>query len=446
MVSAAQMRAMQQGQGQGQQPGTGASASSAGQGQQAGQQGQLEQLLLEQNRLLLAQLQVMQGYAISLHPEMANFDYEDPAGILSKLDPGMRDIFERWRHDSKKLIKGWLTQKHIAIKYEQLQDEGKFHPHLEAERKQKWQFPAEYCQIAQPNDDEVANGMEYDIKKAWEDLRTRHAVEAFAFVVKHQAKCLAMYEGKVSTREMTNSLIAKVKDYCTKNYEQGQDILTAKVKRHAMRFAHLTLREEVPAAKSRIAQDQEKKQKQQEAIDEAQAAYERKDIKSLLAIATFEATKLRGGKGSSKAISSADAIGYLLQQYPDLAKQLKVQVKPSANTIVPAAEGTLLHKLQGKGDGRQPKPKAKAKAKAKPRSTSSRTSQRPRSTSQRRSSSQRPRSTSTKSRASSQSSRRSVRIRSADSQSRKGKGRGKGKGKGKGKGRGYRHKTPAPKK
>ena len=74
----------------------------------------VEELLLEQNRVLPSLLQAQQAAAQPQQPSSsapAPKPYVDPKSILEEVDPQIRSVFQEFEVESKNLFSAWATQK-----------------------------------------------------------------------------------------------------------------------------------------------------------------------------------------------------------------------------------------------------------------------------------------------------------------------------------------------
>lgn len=97
----------------------------------------VEELLVEQNRLLLSLLQAQQAAAQPQQPSSsaapAPKPYVDPKKILEEVDPQIRAVFQEFEVETKNLFSAWATHKAMQHKYERLKHDNVLHPHFEAE-------------------------------------------------------------------------------------------------------------------------------------------------------------------------------------------------------------------------------------------------------------------------------------------------------------------------
>ena len=84
----------------------------------------VEELLMEQSRLLLGLLQAQQAAAQPAQPSSsaapASKPYVDPKCILEEVGPQIRTVFQEFEAESKSIFSAWATQKTRQHKYERL--------------------------------------------------------------------------------------------------------------------------------------------------------------------------------------------------------------------------------------------------------------------------------------------------------------------------------------
>ena len=132
--------------------------------------------------------------ASQAHPvEVArDLDFTDPSGILRKLDPELRGIFSDWVKGFKKGLHLHATQQELTNKYEMIEAKGELLRRFADEAKKKWQFPVAYRAVASPlleAGEDLADMDDYDLDKAWQKMKERHAKEQHDFVIAHQRRC-----------------------------------------------------------------------------------------------------------------------------------------------------------------------------------------------------------------------------------------------------------------
>lgn len=355
-------------------------------------------------------------------------DYETPEAVMDKIDPIFRPTLKDWTKKFKNTLEKLATHEDLSRKYNKLADEGKLHRHFESEAKFMWQFPEAYALQALPQaDTEDHLSLAYDLRASWTELRTRHAREAFDFVLKHQEKIHEYYSNEVDIHKLKATLRDQIRECYEKNYEgvDAQPLLRNTLAR-ADSYVALVFRKEYPQVRTRMKRSAEERSKREQSLLEAEARLSMMDTKPLLLTGLME---LNSRRGENTGNSDSDVLNYLKKLYPETVQEYEKNKK------------------------HQPKPKPKARirsktphpatAKTTSESRSSRPSSRSRtsfSDSKPQRSTSRPRSTSragsTRSRASSTRSSNKGKGKSTGKSTDKGKGKGKGKRKSFNKGRG----------
>lgn len=98
----------------------------------------VEQLLLEQNRLLLEQVNMMREQMAQQVKDqqitcVKERHFQDPSAVLEGVDPALKCVFEEFAKQTRHLFGAWETQKALQEKYTRWIAEGKIHPHLQSE-------------------------------------------------------------------------------------------------------------------------------------------------------------------------------------------------------------------------------------------------------------------------------------------------------------------------
>ena len=100
----------------------------------------VQQLLMEQNRLLMQQVQALQSQmaqsqqqnVVPASCDVPNRNYLDPRQCLEGVDPALKLVFEEFGKECKHLFAAWETQKALHEKYAKLTADGKIHKHFES--------------------------------------------------------------------------------------------------------------------------------------------------------------------------------------------------------------------------------------------------------------------------------------------------------------------------
>ena len=369
-----------------------------------------EQLLMEQNRLLLEQLKILQLQQ-QQQPSASSAGKDslfcESNQVLQGIDPDLKQVFQNFEQETKHLLSAWHTQKSILEKYQRWIHESKMHPHFQAEARQQWQWTKIYAAVAVPLDHEdTMSENPYDIAEAWNQMRARHAQECFDFVSCHQERCVQHYEALVRQSSLQQKLLDKVISWFAAN--DIQDVAMQRtMQRKADAFVESILRAEMPKLRSRMEKEKEKVEKRDKEVTEAMTKWSMMEVKDVLSPAMLELARLGHAK-KPLAVQEDSALAFLIKDNEDLQKKYKLKIAKAG------AEGKPV-----------PKP---SKPQRKP--TPAPKTNRHRSTSRKSASS---------SRASSRKSRegkgckKQVTFESPGKGGKKGKGKGKGKSKSKGK-------------
>ena len=374
----------------------------------------MTQLLLEQNRLLVQQLQALQSQTTPSHASTSSGEsshssrlFQEPKDLLIGVDPALRGVFESFAKDTKHTFAAWETQRSLHDKYSRLVDENKLHAHFQAEAAFKWQFAKRYIAQAQPlapdGSGTAMTDESYDLLADWEEMRQRHAQECFAFVRIHQERCLKMYDEEVSCETLQRKLADKVVAWLAQHGYNDAGIAESMVHK-SKQFVDSLVRLERPKVQNRIDKDKELKQKRDQALLDATCKWESLDVKDVLSPALLELASRGPARGKPLTVKEDSALAFLVKDNAELQEKHRIKITSSAVRVP-----TPKHK---------PKPSPR-RGRATDRSPSR----------------HRPTSILKGSRSPSKS-RASSRVSFADGAKGKGKGKGKGQGKGRGKGRG----------
>ena len=382
----------------------------------------MTQLLLEQNRLLVQQLQALQTQTNQSHASTSSGEssqssrlFQEPKDLLVGVDPALRGVFESFAKDTKHVFAAWETQRSLHDKYSRLVGENKLHAHFQAEASFKWQFAKRYIAQAQPlapdGSGTVMTDEPYDLLADWEEMRQRHAQECFAFVRIHQERCLKMYDEEVSREALQRKLGDKVLAWLAQHGYNDAGIAESMVQK-SKQFVDSLVRLERPKVQNRIDKDKELKQKREQALLDATCKWESLDVKDVLSPALLELASRGSARSKPLTVKEDSALAFLVKDNVELQEKHRIKITSSAVRL--------------------PTPKRK------PRPSPQRGRETDRSPSRRRPTSILKGSRSpSKSRASSRAEASpGRRVTFADGANGKGKSKGKGQGKGRGKGRG----------
>ena len=321
----------------------------------------VEELLMEQNRLLLSLLQTQQAAVQSQQPSSsaapAPKPYVDPKSILEEVDPQIRTVFQEFEVESKNLFSAWTTQKAMQHKYERLKHDNALHPHFEAEAKHQWQFTKLYIAHAQPVAHEQTDMTDgYDLKEAWSSMRRRHAKECFDFVCQHQEKCMELYDGLVKFPVLQQKLSDRLDSWFVQHGYDDQSV-RATLQSKAALFVEGLLRSEFPKAQSRVEKEKEHRAKRDKALLDASEKWQGMEVKDVLSPALFELAKLGGARRPVK-LKSDSALAYLVQDKPELQKKYNVKIAPP--DVEFTGKGKAFPKARPKRSG-TPKPRGRSR-------------------------------------------------------------------------------------
>ena len=374
----------------------------------------VEELLVEQNRLLLGLLQAQQAVAPPSSSSCSAKPFVDPKKVLEEVDPELRKLLQEFETETKNLFSAWATQKAMKEKYARLNRDHCLHPHFEAEAKHQWQWTKLYMTEAQPLTNE-GSGMadHFDLKEAWSAMRRRHAKECFEFVCQHQEKCVEMYDNLVKLPVLQQKLDDRLNSWFS---QHGYDdhVVQETLKSQAKLFVECLMRAEFPKAKTRVEKEKELQTKRDAAVLEATEQWQSLDVKDVLSPALFELAKLGSARKPTK-LKGDSALAYLVQDNPEICQKYNLKiVSPDAKDGRARKQTTPKQKRKGTP------PRSRGRSPGSSSSRSSRTS-RPRSILKHGNASSRDSSKTS-------SNARSKSVRFSDGKEIKGKGKGKGKG------------------
>ena len=118
----------------------------------------VEQLLMEQNKLLLAQVQLLPQQAQQPQSDRHSQQevgqevklFQSPKKILHGVDPGLKEVFEGFAKEMKHPLSAWEPQKALHSKYARMLESASMHPHFRAEAEYKRQWTQLYIAHAAP--------------------------------------------------------------------------------------------------------------------------------------------------------------------------------------------------------------------------------------------------------------------------------------------------------
>ena len=220
--------------------------------------------------------------------------FVEPSTILKHMDPGLRDLMKAWHKELKSMIDHYVTHNDLADKYKRLSEDQLLLEPFKGESTKGWQFLDCYKRVAKPLVDvpsdvdfsRRASDEEYKVDIQFLELRRKHAKECMNFIVKHQASCLTLLQSKVSqyaviqrAEDLTKAFIAKIQ--CPA--QTAQFMLSV-----VRKFAEMTLRVEMPKAKSRIESKQREQKQRLKSEQQAHATFARLDNRQLTALLALE--------------------------------------------------------------------------------------------------------------------------------------------------------------
>ena len=383
----------------------------------------VEQWLLEQNRLLTQQVQMLQSQvaqAIQQQPRAPISDapsrgFLDPKHCIEGVDPALKCVFEDFAKESRHMFTAWETQRTLHEKYSKLVSENKLHTHFEAEASLKWQFTKLYIAQAKPVACEACmsdDADDYDLLAAWQAMRARHAEECFEFVCQHQEQCLNIYEAEVSVPALQQKLQDRMQVWFAE-HGYTDDGIKQTMSAKAVQFVDSLVRQERPAVQSRMNKQKQVQQKREQAVLEAKSKWESMDVKDVLSPALFELAKLGGSRRKPITLNDDSALAFLAQNNAELMEKHKLKIVPASSSKPTSSKRTPTPKRAAK------KPEKKDKRRQQSRGRSSSGS---------RHGSRRPSSRSS-GRSSARGASSGKQVRFADEERGKGKGKGKGKNK-----------------
>lgn len=295
---------------------------------------------MQQNRLLMEQLQAMQ---LQVQNSQAHFEaltskgnlesklFQGPQKALVGVDPALQQVFTAFRKEALHLFEAWETQKKVQAKYAKLSEEGKLHPHLQAEADHKWQWTklfAAHAQPLMPDGRDMQDGS-YDIAEAWSALRLKHARECFSFVCEHQQQCVKFYENEISMQSLQQKLLDRL-DAWLAEHEYDDVAMKQALKQRAQQFVESLIRTERPKIRSRMSKEKEVQEKRQQALLEARSRWEEMDVKDVLSPALFELKHLGAKQKGSTKIRDDSALAFLVKDNAELCQKHNLKMVPAS--------------------------------------------------------------------------------------------------------------------
>ena len=289
------------------------------------------ELLMEQNRLLMQQLQALQtqvsGQQVAKEDQThSSHEFHEPKQLLEGIDPGLKKVFEDFAKETEHLFAAWATQKTLSEKYTALQSDNKLHPHFQAEASFKWQFTKLYASHAKPVDcEEQMADDDYELPVAWAELRKKHANECFQFVCQHQERCLQVYDNAVSQTSLQLQLSDKVEAWFAEHEFNDVSIKRVMLQK-TVPYVESLIRLKRPSIQARMNKNKQIQQKRQQALTDAMTKFESMDVKDVLSPALFELAKLGGSRKKPVTLKDDSALAFLVKDNPELQEKYGLKI------------------------------------------------------------------------------------------------------------------------
>ena len=230
-------------------------------------------------------------------------------------DPAVRAIFEKFHREIKKRTETLKTHLELQAKYNQPDF---IHKQFAQETKSSWQLPRAYCQIATPVADVEDEDPDYDIERSYLEMRRRHAQKCWTWVKTHQQRCTEFMQEQLSEHVLTGILDDELAEWALSHHPDEQSM--AFHKNEARTIIRRWLRIELPAMHSRMKKEQDKRDKRQQNLLEAEVRYRTADNGTLIAQACLELQNSQKSRGKH-IVSSTGVFKHLLQDTDDDSKK-----------------------------------------------------------------------------------------------------------------------------
>jgi len=280
----------------------------------------------------------------------------------------LRKVLQDWTRTLRNDLSTWSTQEGLKSKYHGIAQRDELHRQLQDNAEMKWQWPKLYRSIAGPLPGENWDELEYDIDQSWKAMRTRHAKECWEWIQEHQIRCTDFFQNHIQPENALRTVLAETENWLAEHPGLYGPAMQSTTRKQVEKYTELIYRLELPKATSKHKKEKELMQKREQEILEAEADYQKMDMKELLAVAVLEAQQ---GKGNRR---QKGVLHHLLKENPEALKKYHhaLKEKPHHNTPPTKPRST----------SRTARPSSRTSAKqVRTKSASSKGSSRPRSAS-----------------------------------------------------------------
>ena len=266
-----------------------------------------------------------------------------PDQLLRNFDLQIQQILKKLSREWERRVAKLFSQKTLEKKYEELERSHNMHRDFKTEADKAWQFANDYTSIATPSELELANmdsdamtDGRYDINKAWQQMRQRHALECWKFVQQHQKRYLQHLEKTTSRQHFHQEASDSVTSFMLSLPAFYTEADRARIVGKIQAWTDLFSRHTLGAYSSRHRAQEEKATNRQKQLDDAQARYEAMDPRTFQVALALEAQNVKRKQdhkghnmkpGPKVTVHQQSALGSVLAKNPDLADEYNLQVK-----------------------------------------------------------------------------------------------------------------------
>ena len=261
-------------------------------------------------------------------------------------DPAVRCIFDSFQKEAKKRMEALRTHTELQRKYAQ---EGFMHAKFTAEKRMTWPLPKSYNEVAFAVSEVEDEDPDYDLDAAFAQLRRKHAEECWKWVKTHQERCAEHLAELVTEDSLLSFISDQLEEWALSHRPDAETMRFHQEEANIL--VQRWLRIELPNMQSRMKKEQEKKEKRQEALLEAEVRYRTAGTGALIAEATLELANSRSKVAGKHVLPEGGVFAHLLKDVTeDNKKSLPVVFKGQDNA--PAGKAKTRTGRSGKGRGK----------------------------------------------------------------------------------------------
>eukprot|EP00929_Paragymnodinium_shiwhaense_P037614 TRINITY_DN20007_c0_g1_i1.p1 TRINITY_DN20007_c0_g1~~TRINITY_DN20007_c0_g1_i1.p1 ORF type:complete len:414 (-),score=76.66 TRINITY_DN20007_c0_g1_i1:194-1435(-) len=267
---------------------------------------------------------------------------QDPDTLCASCPVALQQELRAWQKDVRALCRAFCTQTELHEKYTAIRTQGELLRELQTEATRSWQWLELYKVTASPIRtlaiDQAHNSETYDVSKQWEALRRKHAAECQEFVFAHQAAQLNLIKDRLQPMTLQQALADRFTSWAMDNREAFTSDALQRLRIIVKMFSEAAIANELPKAKSRIAKAKKEAKARNDALDNANAAFQNVSGDALAALAALHA----------KNPSCFDVAALAAKEAAGVTKSVADMCKPTKDenaTSVVLQDGSLLEML-----------------------------------------------------------------------------------------------------